>query len=282
MKASIRLALALAAACAAAAAQADITIGVSIPLTGPTSALGIPSKNGIALWPTSIAGEKLNVIVLDDATDPTIARQERPPLHHRGQGRPDRRLGGDAARRGDVRRRRRRADGAADALAGEPASGQGRLVVPHAAVDRGDGDPDRRALEEDRGQDLRLPRLLRRLRRSLADRHPAAGREGRHQADRDRALRPARHQRHRPGAEARRGQSGRDPDRRLGQRRGDAAQGPGRARLSQGQALPDARRRDHGPDPRRRRRRRGLVRLLGPGGRRREAARPATPARRSA
>ena len=72
MKASIRLALALAAACAAATAQADITIGVSIPLTGPTSALGIPSRNGIALWPTSIAGEKLNVIVLDDATDPTI------------------------------------------------------------------------------------------------------------------------------------------------------------------------------------------------------------------
>jgi len=73
MKASIRLVLALAAACAAAAAQADITIGVSIPLTGPTSALGIPSKNGIALWPTSIAGEKLNVIILDDATDPTVA-----------------------------------------------------------------------------------------------------------------------------------------------------------------------------------------------------------------
>jgi branched-chain amino acid transport system substrate-binding protein len=72
MKASIRLALALAAACAAAAAQADITIGVSIPLTGPTSALGIPTKNGIALWPTTIAGEKLNVIILDDATDPTL------------------------------------------------------------------------------------------------------------------------------------------------------------------------------------------------------------------
>ena len=73
MKASIRLALAVATAFAAGAAQADITIGVSIPLTGPTSALGIPSKAGIALWPTSIAGEKLNVIVLDDATDPTVA-----------------------------------------------------------------------------------------------------------------------------------------------------------------------------------------------------------------
>lgn len=56
---------------AAGAAQADITIGVSLPLTGPASGLGIPMKNQIALWPQSIAGEKLKVIVLDDATDPT-------------------------------------------------------------------------------------------------------------------------------------------------------------------------------------------------------------------
>ncbi|MFN3569972.1 MAG: ABC transporter substrate-binding protein, partial [Polaromonas sp.] len=54
-------------------ALADINIGVSLPLTGPTSALGIPIKNAIALWPTTIAGEKLNVIILDDATDPTNA-----------------------------------------------------------------------------------------------------------------------------------------------------------------------------------------------------------------
>ena len=54
-------------------ALADITIGVSIALTGPTSALGIPTKNGIALWPKEIAGEKLNVIVVDDATDPATA-----------------------------------------------------------------------------------------------------------------------------------------------------------------------------------------------------------------
>ncbi len=62
----------LAATFAATLAHADITIGVSIPLTGPTSALGIPSKNGIDLWPKTIAGEKLNVIILDDATDPTV------------------------------------------------------------------------------------------------------------------------------------------------------------------------------------------------------------------
>jgi branched-chain amino acid transport system substrate-binding protein len=72
MKALKPIALAIAALAFASAAQADITIGVSVPLTGPTSALGIPSKNGISLWPATIAGEKLNVIVLDDATDPTV------------------------------------------------------------------------------------------------------------------------------------------------------------------------------------------------------------------
>ena len=54
-------------------ALADLTIGVTISLTGPTSALGIPTQKGIALWPKEIGGEKLNVIVLDDATDPTTA-----------------------------------------------------------------------------------------------------------------------------------------------------------------------------------------------------------------
>ncbi len=56
---------------AATAALADLTIGVSLPLTGPASGLGLPVQNYIKLWPTSIAGEKLKVIVLDDATDPT-------------------------------------------------------------------------------------------------------------------------------------------------------------------------------------------------------------------
>ncbi|HWH82873.1 MAG TPA: ABC transporter substrate-binding protein [Burkholderiaceae bacterium] len=57
----------------AAQARADLTIGVCISLTGPTSALGIPTKNGIELWPKTIGGEKVNVILLDDATDPTLA-----------------------------------------------------------------------------------------------------------------------------------------------------------------------------------------------------------------
>jgi branched-chain amino acid transport system substrate-binding protein len=56
---------------AASGALADITIGVSLPLTGPASGLGIPVNIQIKLWPATIAGEKLKIIVLDDATDPT-------------------------------------------------------------------------------------------------------------------------------------------------------------------------------------------------------------------
>jgi branched-chain amino acid transport system substrate-binding protein len=70
MKALKPLAAAL-LALVATVAKADITIGVSLPLTGPASGLGIPMGNYIKLWPTSIAGQPLKVIVLDDATDPT-------------------------------------------------------------------------------------------------------------------------------------------------------------------------------------------------------------------
>ena len=63
--------LATAFAFMTAAAHADITIGVVQPLTGPASGLGIPVKNAVALWPKTIAGETLKVIVLDDASDPT-------------------------------------------------------------------------------------------------------------------------------------------------------------------------------------------------------------------
>jgi len=55
----------------AGAARADVNIGISLPLTGPASGLGIPMKNEFALWPQTIAGEKVNLVILDDATDPT-------------------------------------------------------------------------------------------------------------------------------------------------------------------------------------------------------------------
>jgi branched-chain amino acid transport system substrate-binding protein len=51
-------------------AMADVNIGVSLALTGPGSGLGIPMNNEFKLWPKEIAGEKINLIILDDATDP--------------------------------------------------------------------------------------------------------------------------------------------------------------------------------------------------------------------
>jgi branched-chain amino acid transport system substrate-binding protein len=65
------IATAATALMAAAPAWADITVGVSLPLTGPASGLGIPMQNQFKLWPQTIAGEKVKLIILDDATDPT-------------------------------------------------------------------------------------------------------------------------------------------------------------------------------------------------------------------
>ena len=52
-------------------ALADINVGVTVSATGPAASLGIPEKNTIALMPKEIAGEKINYIVLDDASDTT-------------------------------------------------------------------------------------------------------------------------------------------------------------------------------------------------------------------
>ena len=62
-----------AALLASALAQADINVGVTLSATGPAASLGIPEKNTIALMPKTIAGEKINYIVLDDASDTTAA-----------------------------------------------------------------------------------------------------------------------------------------------------------------------------------------------------------------
>lgn len=54
-------------------AAADINVGVVVSATGPAASLGIPEKNTFALMPTSIGGEKINYLILDDATDTTTA-----------------------------------------------------------------------------------------------------------------------------------------------------------------------------------------------------------------
>jgi branched-chain amino acid transport system substrate-binding protein len=71
MKKCLRNTLAaVAVALATGAVNADVNIGVTLALTGPGSGLGIPMQNYFKLWPKEIAGEKINLIILDDATDP--------------------------------------------------------------------------------------------------------------------------------------------------------------------------------------------------------------------
>jgi branched-chain amino acid transport system substrate-binding protein len=73
-KSLVAAAEALVAALAAASmAHADVNVGVTISATGPAASLGIPEKNTIALMPQNIGGQKVNYIVLDDASDTTQA-----------------------------------------------------------------------------------------------------------------------------------------------------------------------------------------------------------------
>jgi branched-chain amino acid transport system substrate-binding protein len=72
MKSFTRLGVALLCAMAFAA-QADVNVGVTLSATGPAASLGIPEKNTIALMPKTIGGQKINYIVLDDASDTTAA-----------------------------------------------------------------------------------------------------------------------------------------------------------------------------------------------------------------
>ena len=64
---------ALALALASAPALADINVGVVFSLTGPAASLGIETRKAIDLMPRTLGDEKINYIVLDDATDPTNA-----------------------------------------------------------------------------------------------------------------------------------------------------------------------------------------------------------------
>jgi branched-chain amino acid transport system substrate-binding protein len=67
------LAAGLLAAFVATIAQADLNVGVVVSATGPAASLGIPEKNTFALMPTTIGGQKVNYVILDDASDTTTA-----------------------------------------------------------------------------------------------------------------------------------------------------------------------------------------------------------------
>ena len=71
----LKLVTAFILATCAICARADITIGVVLSLTGPAASLGIPEKNALSLLPKTVGAEKINLIILDDASDPTLAVQ---------------------------------------------------------------------------------------------------------------------------------------------------------------------------------------------------------------
>ena len=52
---------------------AQVNVGVTVSATGPAASLGIPERNTIALMPKTMAGQTVNYIVLDDASDTTQA-----------------------------------------------------------------------------------------------------------------------------------------------------------------------------------------------------------------
>ncbi len=54
-------------------AWAQVHVGITVSQTGPAAALGIPQKNTVAQLPKEVAGQKVEYVVLDDATDPTKA-----------------------------------------------------------------------------------------------------------------------------------------------------------------------------------------------------------------
>ena len=54
-------------------ASAEITVGVIVSATGGASSQGIPEKSVIDILPRTLAGEPAKYIILDDATDPSLA-----------------------------------------------------------------------------------------------------------------------------------------------------------------------------------------------------------------
>lgn len=69
----LMLGTAAVAAISASAAARDIKIGFSLSTTGPAAALGLPELKSIAILPKTIAGQKVDYIVLDDGGDPAKA-----------------------------------------------------------------------------------------------------------------------------------------------------------------------------------------------------------------
>jgi branched-chain amino acid transport system substrate-binding protein len=62
------------------AARAQVKIGLVLSLTGPAASLGIPARDTVALFPKEMAGQKVEYLVFDDASDTTQAVQDTKKL----------------------------------------------------------------------------------------------------------------------------------------------------------------------------------------------------------
>jgi branched-chain amino acid transport system substrate-binding protein len=77
------VAAAVAFGCAASAAAADLKVGVNVALSGPNSSLGIPYSKGMQAaraYKGEIGGHKVEMILLDDNSDPTVAARNAKKL----------------------------------------------------------------------------------------------------------------------------------------------------------------------------------------------------------
>ena len=184
-----------------ASAQAQIKIGAILSISGPAAAMGVGYKGAFDLFPTEIAGQKVEYIIRDDATDAstayTIAQKMISEDHVDAFIGPSLTASDAAvaplANQANVPcspwRRTSTTRKAALHLQRCPTAvpdGLGRIQV-HAATRR---------------EDHRLHRLLRRLGRSGARLHQGIRLRRRHPDPRRRTLRPHRHHLRGAGTEA--------------------------------------------------------------------------------
>ncbi len=73
MRPSLFAAVAVVASLAAAGAQAQIRIGAILSISGPGAAMGVGYKGAFDFLPAEVAGQKIEYIVRDDATDAQTA-----------------------------------------------------------------------------------------------------------------------------------------------------------------------------------------------------------------
>ena len=58
---------------ASASVMAEITVGVSVSVTGPGAALGVPYRNTAMVLPEFIGRERARYVIIDDSSDPATA-----------------------------------------------------------------------------------------------------------------------------------------------------------------------------------------------------------------